>query len=114
MQLPISDRIRLSSPVHLIRWNPDSSNSKVQVVCSDQTFEADMVLVTCSLGVLKDKADKLFIPHLPEKKKKAIEVRKVNSSKYPENTYRILFLFSGLRVWYCRQNLFGVSKTLVE
>ena len=45
------------------------------MVCSEKTYEADMVLVTCSLGVLKEKANSLFTPHLPEKKKKAIEVR---------------------------------------
>ena len=75
MQLPLSDRIQLNSPVHLIRWNPVPRSSKVQVVCSEKTYEADMVLVTWSLGVLKEKANSLFTPHLPEKKKKAIEVR---------------------------------------
>lgn len=74
LQLSLSDRISLNSPVHLIRWN---STRKVQVVCSNQTYEADFVLVTCSLGVLKEKADKLFTPLLPEKKRKAIEVRMV-------------------------------------
>lgn len=73
LQLPLSDRIRLNSPVNLVRWNPDRPNCKVEVVCSDQTYNADMVLITCSLGVLKDRADKLFTPLLPEKKRKAIE-----------------------------------------
>ena len=73
--LPLSDRIQLNSPVNLIRWNPVSGSSKVQVISSGKTYEADMVLVTCSLGVLKDKANSLFIPNLPVTKKKAIEVR---------------------------------------
>jgi len=55
-----------------IKW--DSPGGKVKVTCKDKTFEADIVLVTCSLGVLKDKADKLFLPLLPEKKRAAIAV----------------------------------------
>jgi len=55
-----------------IQW--DSPDSKVKVNCKDNTFEADIVLVTCSLGVLKEKADQLFYPHLPQKKREAIEV----------------------------------------
>ena len=76
--LPLSDRIQLNSPVNLIRWNPVSGSSKVQVISSGKTYEADMVLVTCSLGVLKDKANSLFTPNLPETKTKAIEVRILN------------------------------------
>ena len=74
LRLSLADRIQLNSPVHLIRWN----SGQVQVVCSNQTYYADMVLVTCSLGVLKDRADKLFTPLLPEKKRRAIEVSNIN------------------------------------
>ncbi len=79
LKLSLSDRIQLNSPVNLIRWNSGPS-SGVQVVCSDKTYYADMVLVTCSLGVLKDRADKLFTPLLPEKKRRAIEVRKQSNT----------------------------------
>ncbi len=79
LKLSLSDRIQLNSPVNLIRWN-SAPSSGVQVVCSDKTYYADMVLVTCSLGVLKDRADKLFTPLLPEKKRRAIEVRKQSNT----------------------------------
>jgi len=62
----------LNSPVLSIHW--DSPDGKVKVNCKDNTFEADIVLVTCSLGVLKEKADQLFFPLLPEKKREAIAV----------------------------------------
>lgn len=75
MGLPLSERIHLNSPVTLVNWNRDNPRKKVQVTSNGQTYEADLVLVTCSLGVLKEKADKLFVPPLPEKKTKAIKVR---------------------------------------
>lgn len=75
MGLPLSDRIHLNSPVTRISWNDGHPHSKIQVTTNDRTYETDLLLVTCSLGVLKEKADKLFVPPLPEKKTKAIKVR---------------------------------------
>ena len=71
-QLPLSDRIYLNTPVLSIHW--DSPDGKVKVNCKEKTYDADIVLVTCSLGVLKDKADQLFYPLLPDKKREAIAV----------------------------------------
>lgn len=47
------------------------SNEGVEVVAGDQTYQADMVLCTVPLGVLKKKTIK-FIPELPERKLEAI------------------------------------------
>lgn len=52
----------------------DASKEKVEVLCDDFVYKADVVLVTCSLGVLKEESGNLFSPALPEKKHKAIEV----------------------------------------
>ncbi|XP_076915932.1 lysine-specific histone demethylase 1 homolog 2-like [Bidens hawaiensis] len=47
-------------------------NEGVEVVCGDQTYQADMVLCTVPLGVLKKRVVK-FEPELPERKLKAID-----------------------------------------
>ncbi len=50
------------------------SNDKLELITKDgRHFDADYVIVTCSLGVLKDKVARLFEPELPLKKLKAIE-----------------------------------------
>ena len=46
---------------------------KVRVSGSDETFEAENVIVTLSLGVLKAKAESLFEPKLPDRTLEAIE-----------------------------------------
>ena len=69
----------MNSQVVAIHWDsPD--DRKVEVKCKDKIFDADIVLVTCSLGVLKEKADQLFYPLLPQKKIEAIEVILYNNS----------------------------------
>lgn len=46
----------------------------VEVTCEDgSTFSADHIIITVSLGVLKNKHKTLFTPPLPEIKIKAIE-----------------------------------------
>lgn len=79
--LPLADRILLNKVVHSIVWDgPDlgsdeTGSSQVQVICNDQSiYRADAVLVTCSLGFLKERADEIFRPLLPEKKRSAIQV----------------------------------------
>ena len=47
----------------------------MRVSCKDgSVYEADVVLVTCSLGFLKHNADDMFTPLLPQKKREAIRV----------------------------------------
>ena len=70
--LSLSDLIHFNSPVSSIHW--DLPNGKIKVKCEEKIHEADLVLVTCSLGVLKEKADKLFYPQLPKRKIRAIAV----------------------------------------
>ncbi|KAI3809954.1 hypothetical protein L1987_19558 [Smallanthus sonchifolius] len=48
------------------------SNEGVEVISGDQTYQADMVLCTVPLGVLKKRTIK-FIPELPERKLEAID-----------------------------------------
>ncbi|XDV30052.1 hypothetical protein PO909_033051 [Leuciscus waleckii] len=75
-----SGTVQCSAPVKSIHWDLVKKGSgedqryPVKVVCENgQSFEADHVIVTVSLGVLKDKATTMFEPSLPEKKLSAIE-----------------------------------------
>lgn len=66
----LDQRIVLNTPVTEINWN----DGEIQIHCSDnKTIEADHVIVTVSLGVLKEKHQKLFNPKLPIQKVRAIE-----------------------------------------
>jgi hypothetical protein len=67
--------------VKKIKWDiVDGKNrNKVVVECSDgSVYAAHHVIVTVSLGVLKETADSMFEPALPKEKLNAIKV----SSKY--------------------------------
>uniref|UniRef100_A0A671SGG4 Zgc:66484 n=1 Tax=Sinocyclocheilus anshuiensis TaxID=1608454 RepID=A0A671SGG4_9TELE len=75
-----SGTIQCSAPVKSIRWDLvrkghcENQRYPVQVVCENgQSFEADHVIVTVSLGVLKDKVSTMFEPPLPSTKLSAIE-----------------------------------------
>ena len=59
-----------------IQWKPDgNTNTQVIVTTSNgQTYGADVVLVTVSLGVLKEQAATMFNPPLPPAKTKAIQL----------------------------------------
>ncbi|XP_061381821.1 spermine oxidase-like isoform X1 [Danaus plexippus] len=66
--------IKLNKEVKLIKWPRDSSGD-VEVTCADgSVFTADNVIVTVSLGVLKERKTSLFEPSLPAGKIKAINV----------------------------------------
>ncbi|XP_061381830.1 uncharacterized protein LOC133319873 isoform X2 [Danaus plexippus] len=65
--------IKLNKEVKLIKWPRDSSGD-VEVTCADgSVFTADNVIVTVSLGVLKERHQALFSPALPDDKVTAIE-----------------------------------------
>ncbi|XP_052420492.1 spermine oxidase-like [Carassius gibelio] len=75
-----SGTIQCSAPVKSIQWDLvkkghcEDQRYPVQLVCENgQSFEADHVIVTVSLGVLKDKASTMFEPPLPPTKLSAIE-----------------------------------------
>ncbi|TRY99866.1 hypothetical protein DNTS_016962 [Danionella cerebrum] len=74
------ESIHCNAVVKTIEWDLvkesdcDEENHPVQIICENgQRFEADHVIVTVSLGALKEKARTMFKPPLPEKKLSAIE-----------------------------------------
>lgn len=88
LKFPLADRIYLNKVVSLIEW--DSGNSeiktnlqkKTKVTCKDGSqYQADVVLVTSSLGFLKLNNDTLFTPKLPVYKIRAIQVTKLKKFK---------------------------------
>ncbi len=69
--------VKLNSTVTRIDWKPDgkNNNQQIQVTTStNEVYQADVVLVTVSLGVLKEKGRDLFNPPLPWAKTNAIQV----------------------------------------
>ncbi|XP_015837020.2 lysine-specific histone demethylase 1A [Tribolium castaneum] len=67
---PIREKIRLNSPITQIRYH---NSSKIVVTTTNGSYEADHVIFTPSVGVLKREKDTLFQPPLPEQKLQAIE-----------------------------------------
>lgn len=72
--------IMINTPVTNIEWTLDEEKEgkkpthPVKVICEDgRSFEADHVIVTVSLGVLKQRAALMFHPPLPDSKMAAIQ-----------------------------------------
>ncbi|XP_057191332.1 spermine oxidase-like [Triplophysa rosa] len=70
--------IQCNAEVKTIQWDlikeGESEEHPVRITCENgQSYDADHVIVTASLGVLKDKADTMFEPSLPESKLNAIQ-----------------------------------------
>ncbi|KAI5636665.1 flavin containing amine oxidoreductase domain-containing protein [Phthorimaea operculella] len=64
---------KLNTEVTKIEW-PQEANGKVSVTTKDGTiFRAENVIVTVSLGVLKERHQNLFSPSLPQDKVTAID-----------------------------------------
>ncbi|CAG4974275.1 unnamed protein product [Colias eurytheme] len=65
--------IKLNSPVKRIIW-PRNSTGNVLIECEGgQSYTARHVIVTVSLGVLKERHEKLFEPALPIEKRTVID-----------------------------------------
>lgn len=66
--------IKYCKPVNSIEWGrPNDECPRAVVKCCDgDEFPADYVIVTVSLGVLKNQHDKMFCPGLPASKVEAI------------------------------------------
>ncbi|KAI5636668.1 flavin containing amine oxidoreductase domain-containing protein [Phthorimaea operculella] len=89
--------IKLKTEVKKIEW-PQEAKKNVKVTTKDGTvYEANNVIVTISLGVLKDKYKTLFSPVLPQKKVTAIE--KIQMGKIGK------IIFSFPTAWWPSQNL---------
>ena len=69
-KLPIDDKIFLNNKVTEIKW---TGNETVTVYTSQNTYTADFVIFTPSVGVLKHQKTNLFNPNLPSWKNDAIE-----------------------------------------
>lgn len=63
----------LNTEVSLIDYSDLNGKVTVKTIDGD-TYSADHVIVTCSLGVLKNQHRTLFKPMLPAANQKAIEV----------------------------------------
>ncbi|CAO1433033.1 unnamed protein product [Diamesa serratosioi] len=73
-EVKVMNKIQMNKSVTNIKWNPELDGDKIKIRCSDDTtYEADHVICTASLGVLKKHHQTLFTPQLPEAKLKAIE-----------------------------------------
>ncbi|XP_055604607.1 peroxisomal N(1)-acetyl-spermine/spermidine oxidase-like [Uranotaenia lowii] len=71
--IPIEDMIVFNKKVTSINWN-SGPDEPVKVTCSDGTeYKADHVILTVSLGVLKEKYHEMFVPTLPIMKQNAIK-----------------------------------------
>ncbi|XP_056631554.1 spermine oxidase [Diorhabda sublineata] len=68
--------LKFNKPVGLIRWGAVQGRNKgpraIVQCCDSEEFCADYVIITVSLGVLKEHGEKLFCPALPSPKIDAI------------------------------------------
>uniref|UniRef100_A0A1Y1KHR2 Amine oxidase domain-containing protein n=1 Tax=Photinus pyralis TaxID=7054 RepID=A0A1Y1KHR2_PHOPY len=68
--------VKYNKPVQCIRWGAvtqkEGSSRAVVHCCDGEEYCCDYVIITVSLGVLKQHADKLFCPTLPAEKMEAI------------------------------------------
>lgn len=75
-ELP-DNSLKFGKPVGLIRWGAVQRGNKgpraVVQCCDGEEFCADYVIITVSLGVLKEHGEKMFCPALPASKIDAIK-----------------------------------------
>lgn len=68
----LEERLKFNCPVDQIQWNLDNGKAIVRCANGFYEYEADHVVITVSLGVLKEKLESMFHPPLPLQKKLAI------------------------------------------
>jgi hypothetical protein len=76
-ELPVGSKTNFKAEVTKIKWDNlfGENKNKVAVECSDgSVYVADHVIVTMSLGVLKERGKSMFQPALPAQKLNAIKV----------------------------------------
>ncbi|KAG8237514.1 hypothetical protein J437_LFUL017564 [Ladona fulva] len=75
-ELPFRSKIQLKKEVVSVQWddlNDDERRDKVSITCADGSeYIADHVIITVSLGVLKERIN-MFHPELPMNKSNAIK-----------------------------------------
>lgn len=77
-EIPLLERIRFGKQVQRIDWS--DATGTVRIECADGShYEADHVIWTGSLGVLRQRHTSLFTPALPERKANAIEAHKLGT-----------------------------------
>ncbi|XP_059050315.1 uncharacterized protein LOC131845290 isoform X2 [Achroia grisella] len=120
--------IKLSTEVTNITWSPDPE-AKVTVSCKDgAAYTADSVIVTLSLGVLKERHTSLFAPPLPIDKVTSIDkisigvmdkiILSFNKQWWPMETSFYAFIWRGEEkkkvskedVWTTK--IFGASRPM--
>lgn len=109
-ELPVRNNTVLNIEVTNVNYN-SMNQSKVSVETSaGHSYIADHVIVTPSLGVLKEQYKTLFTPELPEYKVKAIKVNNDVTPKWSNyfrlmNIHRIKTMyyidpvFAGIGIW---------------
>lgn len=74
-ELPVLNNTILNSEVTKIDYSKNDTEFPISITTSSGiSYQADHVVVTVSLGVLKNQYETLFSPLLPEYKQKAIKV----------------------------------------
>uniref|UniRef100_A0A1L8E4N5 Putative amine oxidase n=1 Tax=Nyssomyia neivai TaxID=330878 RepID=A0A1L8E4N5_9DIPT len=72
--IPIESFVQFGKIVTNISWSHEQIDSSVAIKCNDgSSYTADHVILTVSLGVLKENYPTLFTPPLPPVKRNAIE-----------------------------------------
>ena len=109
--IPYSN-IKLEAPVIKIDYSDDTVDIKIMTQ-NGTKYEADVVIFTASLGVLKDKGRDIFHPSLPEDKMEAIDkigfgvIAKIflefETSPWPWKDNFIQFLFKDDGISYTAQ-----------
>ncbi|XP_052748336.1 possible lysine-specific histone demethylase 1-like [Galleria mellonella] len=84
--LPTLD-IKLSTEVTRVAWSRAADGNVTVTTADGATYTADNVIVTVSLGVLKERHETLFSPQLNQEKRTAID--KISMG----NKHKIVFLF---------------------
>ncbi|GLH03199.1 Protein anon-37Cs [Gryllus bimaculatus] len=85
---PLLAKIHLNKQVKNITWDHliGDKEGKVVVLCSDgSSYVADHVVVTVSLGVLKEMANSLFSPPLPEEK--LVSIKQTRDKSWLEGVF---------------------------
>lgn len=96
----MKNKVILNKEVIKVKWNetPVIGAPDILVECSDgSSYTADHAIITFSLGVFKEKAEKMFIPSLPKEKTDSIKVsNKFELQSHVSATYNLLFIY---RAW---------------